>query len=210
MKEMIQMKRFIILSICLTLLLSGCKSTNDQTVPMPEDYAVGVVRTISSKDDSDILYFNENLEQVGSAHYNYATLGQLFYSAVVFDGSLYIVPQGQANAKDAKTILRQDLTTFEQEEYFLDQIALYAISVDSEAIYAANNINGQSFVSRIEKEDHTVQTVTFDDAYVSALYAYHGCLYVFSDENLSTEKKARFIALMLRHYRRLILLTSQI
>lgn len=189
------MKRFIALSICLAVLLSGCQSESNQDAPISEDYAIGVVRTISSKDDSEILYFNEDLEQVGSTSYKYAAMGQLSYSAVVFDGSLYIVPQGQANKKNEKTILQQDLTTFEQKEYFLDQVALYGISVDSAAVYVANNLNGQSYVSRIEKEDNTVKTVTFDKEYVSIVYAYNGLLYVFSDELRSAGKRSSLYCL---------------
>lgn len=192
---MIQTKQVIALSICFAMFLSGCQSESNQAAPISEDYAIGVVRTISSKDDSDILYFNEDLEQVGSTSYQYAAMGQLSYSAVVFDGSLYIVPQGQANKKNEKTILQQDLTTFEQKEYFLDQVALYGISVDSAAVYVANNLNGQSYVSRIEKEDNTVKTATFDREYVSNVYAYNGLLYVFSDELRSEGKRSSLYCL---------------
>ena len=41
-------------------------------------------------------------------------MGELFYPPVIYDGSLYIVPQDKQNKKDEKTILRQDLDTFEQ------------------------------------------------------------------------------------------------
>ncbi len=189
------MKRLMSLLACLTLLLIGCQPMNNQRVPPSEDYAIGVVRTISSKNNSDILYFNEDLEQVGSLNYKYASMGQLFYDAVVFDGALYIIPQGLANKKDVKTILQHDLTTFELKEYFLDQIALYGISVDVAAVYVANNLNGKSFVNRIDKDNGTVKTATFDNAYVTALYAYDGYLYVFSDEILSAGKRCSMYCL---------------
>lgn len=189
------MKRVMSLLAGLSLLLVGCQPMNNQSVPPSEDYAIGVVRTIGSKNNSDILYFNEDLEQVGSTNYKYASMGQLFYDAVVFDGSLYIIPQGQANKKDAKTILQQDLTTFELKDYFLDQVALYGVSVDATAIYVANNLNGKSFVNRIDKGNGTVKTATFDSAYVSALCAYNGYLYVFSDDILSAGKRCSMYCL---------------
>lgn len=58
------MKRLMSLITSLTLLLVGCQPMNNQPVPPSEDYAIGVVRTISSKNNSDILYFNEDLEQL--------------------------------------------------------------------------------------------------------------------------------------------------
>ena len=189
------MKRIVSLLMCLTFLLAGCQSTNNQNMPPSEEYAIGVVRTISSKNNSDILYFNEDLEQVGSTNYKYASMGQLFYDAVVFDGALYIIPQGQANKKDAKTILQQDLTTFELKNYFLDQIALYGVSVDATAVYVANNLNGKSFVNRIDKDNGTVKTATFDSAYVSALCVYNGYLYVFSDDILGAGKRCSMYCL---------------
>ena len=189
------MKRIVSLLMCLTFLLAGCQSTSNQNMPPSEEYVIGVVRTISSKNNSNILYFNEDLEQVGSTNYKYASMGQLFYDAVVFDGALYIIPQGQANKKDAKTILQQDLTTFELKNYFLDQIALYGVSVDATAVYVANNLNGKSFVNRIDKDNGTVKTATFDSAYVSALCVYNGYLYVFSDDILGAGKRCSMYCL---------------
>lgn len=189
------MKRLGVLLLCLSLLLFGCQSKSNQNSTVPEDYAIGVIYTTGSKDSSDILYFNANLEQVGSTHYNYATMGQLFYSSVVYDGSLYVVPQGQANKKNSKTILQQDLTTFEQKEYFLDQIALYGISVDSSAIYAVNNLNRQSFISRIDRKDDTVKTAVFDDIYISTVYSYNGALYAFSDQNHNNKRISKMYCL---------------
>ena len=92
------------------------------------------------------------------------------YKRQVYEQSLYVVPQGQANKKDEKVILQQDLETFEIQNYSLEQIAIYGLSVDSSAIYAVNNMNGQSFVSRIDRTDRTVKTAAYDDLYICLLY----------------------------------------
>ena len=135
--------------------LAACSQSDE----LPEDYAIGVIRTIGNKDSSDILYFNEDLGQTGSTHYKYATMGELFYPPVVHDGAVYIVPQGQANKKDEKTILQLNLETLEQQQFPLDQIAIYGVNVNSSAIYAANNINNKSYVSRIDRLDKSVKTI---------------------------------------------------
>ena len=131
------MRRSIVpvLVLCM-LFLSGCMQNIQNTDTIPDDYTVGIIRTNGSKNSSDILYFDEELSQTGATHYDYATMGELFYPPVTYDGSLYVVPHGQANAKDAKTILCQDLNTFEQTTFFLDQIAIYGLSVNSSAIFA--------------------------------------------------------------------------
>lgn len=166
----------LFLSLCCMVSLAACSQSDE----LPEDYAIGVIRTSGNKDSSDILYFNEDLEQTGSTHYKYATMGELFYPPVVHDGAVYIVPQGQANKKDEKTILQLNLDTLEQQEFPLDQIAIYGVSVNSSAIYAANNINNQSYVSRIDRLDKTVKTITYDNAYVSTTCIFNDVLYAFS------------------------------
>ncbi len=172
MKKIITM----FLVMCCIVSLAACSQSDE----LPEDYAIGVIRTIGNKNSSDILYFNADLEQTGSTHYKYATMGELFYPPVVHDGAAYIVPQGQANKKDEKTILQLNLETLEQQEFPLDQIAIYGVSVNSSAIYAANNINNQSYVSRIDRLDKTVKTITYDNAYVSTTCIFNDVLYAFS------------------------------
>lgn len=185
------MRRYLPISFLyiLLLMLSGCSNTGTSQEIIPDDYTIGVVRTSGYKNSSDILYFDEELKQTGITHYNYATMGELFYNPIVYDGSLYIVPQGQANKKDEKTVLQLDLDTFEQQEYSLDQIAIYGLSVNSSAIFAANNINWQSFISRIDRTNETVKTATYNGLYISIVYSYQDKLYAFSSESTSSGLK---------------------
>ena len=182
------MKKLLVvfLSLCCVVCLAACEQSDE----LSEDYAIGVIRTIGSKNSSDILYFNEDLEQTGSTHYKYATMGELFYPPVIHDGAVYIVPQGQANKKDEKTILQLNLETLEQQKYPLDQIAIYGVSVDSSAIFAANNINNKSYVSRIDRLDKTVKTITYDNAYVSTSCIFNDVLYAFTSNADSVPLKS--------------------
>ncbi len=179
------MRRVSPISLLFIFLLAlfGCSNTGRSQETIPDDYTIGVVRTIGYKNSSDILYFDDELKQTGITHYDYATMGELFYSPIVYDGSLYIVPQGQANKKDEKTVLQLDLDSFEQQEYSLDQIAIYGLSVNSSAIFAANNINQQSFISRIDRTNETVKTAAYNDLYISIVCSYQDKLYAFSSES---------------------------
>ena len=185
------MRRYLPVCFLLVFLLmfSGCSNTETSQETIPNDYTIGVIRTSGYKNSSDILYFDEELTQTGTTHYDYATMGELFYNPIVYDGSLYIVPQGHANKKDEKTVLQVDLDTFEEQEYSLDQIAIYGLSVNSSAIFAANNINQQSFISRIDRTNETVKTATYNDLYISIVYAYQDKLYAFSTASTSSGLK---------------------
>lgn len=180
------MRRIVSVLVLCMLLLAGCMQNVQNGNIIPKDYTVGIIRTNGTKNRSDILYFNENLLQTGSTQYAYATMGELFYAPVTYDGSLYVVPQGQANAKDAKIILCQDLNTFEQTTYSLNQIAIYGLSVDSSAVFAVNNINRKSFINRIDRVDETVKTATYNGLYISIVYSYQDKLYAFSSESTSS------------------------
>lgn len=189
MKINIVMKKCLILAICSILLFSACAYAPIQSDKLPGAYTVGIVCTSGSKNKSSIIYFDDNLDQTGVTYYPYAGMGELFYAPVIFEDTVSIIPQGQANKKNEKVILQQNLETFEQKTYSLDQIAIYGLSVDSSAIFAANNMNGRSFVSRIDKVNGAVKTVTYDDIYISIVYSYGGKLYAFSSQSTETETR---------------------
>lgn len=181
--------KILILSICFILLFSACTQAPIHSDKLPETYAVGIVCTSGSNNKSSIIYLDDNLNQTGVTYYPYANMGELFYAPVIFEDTVSIIPQGQANKKNEKVILQQNLETFEQQTYSLDQIAIYGLSVDSSAIFAANNINGQSFVNRIDKANGTVKTVAYDDIYISIVYSYGNKLYAFSSQSTDAETR---------------------
>lgn len=182
-------RKSFILAVCCVLLLSACGQASIQEDELPGSYAVGVICTSGSHDKSSILYFDDDLNQTGVTCYPYATMGELFYAPVIFEDTVYTVPQGQANRKDEKVILQQNLETFEWQTYSLDQIAIYGLSVDSSAIFAASNMNGRSFVSRVDKADGTVKTAAYDEIYISLVYSYDNKLYAFSSQHTGAETR---------------------
>lgn len=56
---------------------------------------------------------------------------------MVFDGGVYFVPQGQANRRNQRLILRQDLETLDLRAYPLDQTAFHLLC-DGERLYATH------------------------------------------------------------------------
>lgn len=177
----------ILYTFALSLFLTGCSVQKDA---LPDDYAIGIIRTAGNRNSSDILYFNENLEQTGVTHYKYATMGGVFYKPVIFDGSLYVVPQGIANRKDLGIVFRQDLKSFEQEEFTVDQLAINGISVDQSAVYTVNTLNGDSIISKVNKKDGSIETLTYEGIYIPIVYVYNDVLYAFSEQHFDTNIKS--------------------
>lgn len=50
-------------------------------------------------------------------------------------------------------------------------------------------MNGQSFVSRIDRTDRTVKTAAYDDLYISIVYSYQDRLYAFSSQSTPSGMK---------------------
>lgn len=180
------MKKLLILILLGLLCFGGIalciQISGSITDEIPEEYAVGVIQTIGNKESSDILYFNENLEQTGYTHYTYASMGNSWYAPANFGGFVYIVPQGLANRKDAEIILQLNLATLEKREFVLEQTAIYGVSADSSSIYAVSNLNRKSYVNRIDLLENTVKTLEYSDVYISTAYIFNDVLYAFSEE----------------------------
>jgi len=179
------MKKFLILLLLGLLCIGGivlCAQSSVSSDDIPEKYAVGVIQTIGNKESSDILYFNENLEQTGRTHYRYASMGDSWSAPANFGGFVYIVPQGLADRKDAEVILQLNLATLENQEFVLEQTAIYGVSADSSSLYAVSNLNRKSFVNRIDLVEKTVHTLEYSDVYVSTAYIFNDVLYAFSEE----------------------------
>lgn len=130
-------KRAFSLALCCLLLLSGCGGDAAPAGAPPEDCAVGVLRTSGSEERSEILYFDAHLNQTGAFSLPYASVGDTFHAPVVFDGGVYFVPQGQANRRNQRLILRQDLETLDLRAYPLDQTAFHLLC-DGERLYATH------------------------------------------------------------------------
>ncbi len=185
------MKKLLLSLLACLFLLAGCSPESR----LPEDYAVGVVRTSGSRADSDILYFDEALQQTGFSHFRYAGLGHLFYPPFVFEDTLCLVPEGPANRKDAKTVLTLDLESLAQKTYPLDRTAIYSACADEAALYAASNLNGQSFVSRLNREDGSVAEAVYDGVYISLVYPHRGLLCAFAEESAPSGTRCRLLLL---------------
>ena len=176
------MKKRLLLLCVICLLLAGCAGSLPSAAAPEGDWAIGVLCTSGSRNQSSILYFNEDLEQVGVLHYPYATMGEIFYPPAVSNGMVYIIPQGQANRKDLKCILQQDLATFDHRLYSLDQIAIYSPSASSGILFTVSNLNGNSFLSRIDPKTGKSETAVFENRYFSTVLACQDTVYAFSSQ----------------------------
>ena len=175
------MKRVFTL-LLLLCLLPGCGGPTADAPP-EDGWAVGVLRTSGFRNESAILYFDENLAPAGTLSFPYATFGELFYPPAVTEDAVYIIPQGQANRKDLRCILALDLATFDARRYDLDQIAIYSPSAGDGALYTVSNLNGDSFLSRIDLVSGDTDTAIFENRYLSAAQLCGDTVYAFSSDS---------------------------
>lgn len=175
------MKR--ICSICLLILMlsvtaGGCGISGRQQSDV-RNLGIGVIETNGSIESSQITFYDDNLNLQMTLALNYATINGIFYNPLVYNGDLYIIPQGYANFKDEKKALKIRLSNLEKKEYKIDQIAMNSIAVDETNIYTCNNLNGDSYINKCNKESGQVETIKIKHVYISLLLFHRGALYAF-------------------------------
>lgn len=157
------------LAVILIFHLTGCGILNTKGNIDLEKACICVVETRGYDAQSALVFYDESLEEVGVFPLYYATLGQIFYTPSVYNGELYIVPQGIADRKDEKKVLKVNLSSLNTEIYTIDQYAINSISVNDNFIYSANTLNGDSHISKCNKSNKLVSEYVIERMYVSKL-----------------------------------------
>lgn len=180
MEERIMKKCYFLLicSIFLSICLLGCekKITSDISA---QDIEVGIIETRGNKEKSRIIFYDKEIQKIGELPLKFATVGDIFYTPLVSDEELYVIPQGYANAKDEKKVLEISLQNLEINEYKIDQIAMNGLATDTEFIYTCNNLNGNSYINRCNKQNNVIKTIEVPDIYISTILYANNELYAF-------------------------------
>ncbi|MDF2473421.1 MAG: hypothetical protein K0R21_1203 [Anaerocolumna sp.] len=167
----------------LTVLLTGCKQlTTKFKLTYQEynpEYFLAVIETTEQDNRSIIHYYNNELILVNTQILPYGTMGNLYYTPVIYNNVVYTIPQGLGNKKDAGIVLGMKLETGELEEYKIDQLAMNSLAVNNQFIYTSNTLNGISSISQYEISNGTVKQIDIEDVYISKLYVNAQILYAF-------------------------------
>lgn len=172
---------FIIISLyCMTVI--GCDKKQETEIST-DDIEVGVIETKGNKEESRIIFYDNKLNEIGILPLKFATVGDIFYTPLVLEDDLYIIPQGYANKKDEEKVLEINLSDLNIEEYTIEQIAMNGIAVADDYIFTCNNLNGISYINRCDINNKSTKTVEISDVYISNLIYEGDTLFAFGTKN---------------------------
>ena len=166
---------------CAVAALSIAWLTRRNVSPAPTEQAsFGVIETRQFQARSRIILYDSELNELGGLPLDYATLGCDWNLSPVYDGTLYVIPQGYTTKRDEKTVLGVDLDDLSVTRYSVDQINLYGVCADDDYIFTCSNLNNVSHICRIDRQTGDVTDIGETDTYIESLCLYDGKLYAFS------------------------------
>lgn len=168
----------IIIVFVFIILFPGCSQKKSIGIST-KDISVGIIETRGNIAKSRILFFNEEMNKIGELPLKYATVGCIFYTPLISENKLYIVPQGYAQKKDEKTVLEIALQDLNIKKYTIEQIAMNDIAVNQNYIYTCNNLNGNSYINKCYKKYNKIENIKIPGTYISKLLYANNKLYAF-------------------------------
>lgn len=175
------MKKVFCIIISLLLLIAcvtGCKENNPPEI-QTEDISIGVIETKGDKDKSRIIFYDNDMNELGALPLEYATVGNIFYTPLVIDNTLYVIPQGQANKKDAKTVLEISLSNLETKKHSINQLAMNSVAASENFVYTCNTYNGVSYINKCDRNTGETDSIVISSTYISKLLYVEDRLYAF-------------------------------
>lgn len=183
------MRKIIILLLtifCLTACRSNWEVNEGYEV---SEILLGVVDSSSTENNSHILWYDEDLNQIAKHQLKYASLGSPFSQVDYFDEEAFLIPQGLQGKQDAKLVISVNHKDYSITEYPMDNISLNDLAVNDSFIYTINTLNGTSHISSLNKETKEFKEILVEDEYVYAITATDDKVFCFSNrEEISGTK----------------------
>lgn len=161
----------------LAVCFCGCASDGGQAVS--DEAAIGVIETRGTEKTSRIVFFDGELNEVSQLPLSYASLGGIFYDPLVYQGSLFSIPQGKYHVKDGEAVLQVDLGSFATKTHAIQQPAMNDVAANDAYVFTCNTLNYASCISRCRIDDGEVASTSIEGVYVSKLLWHEGGLYAF-------------------------------
>lgn len=181
----------IIISLILILVLVACTNNADE-IPI-SDIEIGIIETRGNKNSSRLVFFDDELNEIGELPLKYATVGDPSQTPLVQDKELYVIPQGYAFSKNEKKVLCIDLQSMQVKKYTVDGIAMNSIAVSDEYIYTCNNLNGVSYINRCSQDEGKVNTIAVDISCLTNIIYANEQLYAFGTDVSETEGMRTYV-----------------
>lgn len=157
-----------------------CRGTSVTRTAFDESLvSLGVVETRENRSSSRVVFYDDELNELGALSLPYAGVGSESGLTTVRDGMLYLVPKGLMGKRDERALLKVDLTNLGVTKIPLDRINIYEVVATDEHLFAVSNLNGSSFLSRYGLRDEKVIEVELSGVYVTSVCPLDNHLLVF-------------------------------
>lgn len=177
------MRRFFVCLITVAVLvsisISGC-ATSEGTENLLNNAKIGIIETQGTEEASRIVFYDADLEKITELPLQLATLGGIFYDPLVYKNNLFAIPQGIANRKDGKSVIKLNLQNLSLSSFAIDQIAMNTLAVNDDYIFTCNTMNGTSYITRCTMETGDVGSIQLEGVYVSNIIWAYDRLCAFS------------------------------
>jgi hypothetical protein len=146
----------------------------------PEDYAIAVIRTTEQDYSTFIEYLDEDLEPLGSVEYPYACVNSTQRYPVHSGDDAFLVVEGPMGRRDGGIIFSFDVNDALIEEYRAGDVGLQYVTVSDGFLFGAYNLNGTSYIDRIDIKTKEKETLELPRQIVEGLAATEGRLAVLA------------------------------
>ena len=179
--------KIILLSFIILVLPTGCngkyiKKTRDKP-------CYGIIKTTSQENKSFILFYDNNLQEVGREKIKYGSMGDGFSLPIIYDKSMYIVPKGIGTSKELTFIMEYNLNTGNIVKYNTGLQNMNSITITQDFVYGVNTLNFNSNIVKCNKNTRELLTKTIEKTYINYMEVYRGKLYAFARVGENTGMK---------------------
>lgn len=177
---------FFSLLLVTTVLISvcSCKNLLKKSTYQKENNNLGdsnpylaIIQTTQEKNESILNFYDKEFHFVKSEKLPYGTLSDYLTLPAFYQNFIYFIPRGVPLQKELELALVYNPFTNFCEEYDIGMPGLLQISVSDKAIFAVNELNFTSYISKYIKKDKKVSRISSDKISYDTVYYYNGFLY---------------------------------
>lgn len=162
----------MVMILAAVVLLSGCGKTSGL-----KNYKSGDVAVIETKDNAEkttVRYYDKELKAAGRDEMRFANTAGGFAAPFYYNETVYVIPQGLGKKKDEKKVLGINTKTGAVAVYDFEGINLLACAADEKYVYAAGNLNFESYIERVARDTKQITRKSLPKVYIPYLFTAAG------------------------------------
>ncbi|WDV47547.1 hypothetical protein PV797_07650 [Clostridiaceae bacterium M8S5] len=147
------------------------------------NFVVGVIQTTSQDNESTISLYDNNYSEVNSINLEYGSMSSYFDLPQIHENSMFVIPKGIGNIKELTVVLEFNLVNGKHITHNIEQSNMNSFCVDNDFIYTVNTLNSNSIISRYNRTNQNLTTLTIKNMFIGKLAVNDEKLYAFGFRN---------------------------